>query len=180
MEDTRHTGFTLVELLVTLALTALLTGLAVPAMSRVIDNARLRAAGETLAQQLQLARNHALSYHVPVFFSVIVDDPEHWCFGWSETAGCNCNADSAGPSSCTTLHGNRNLMRRRRSAAFPAVRLASRTSRTLRGIRFSPLRGTAGAGTLSLSNRAGTLRVITSPLGRTRICAIGQPGYPRC
>ncbi len=180
MEDTRHTGFTLVELLVALALSALLAGLAVPAMSRVIDHARLRAAGETLAQQLQFARNHALSYHTPVFFSVIVDDPEHWCFGWSETAGCNCNTDSAGPSSCTTSHGNQRLTHRRRSTAFPSVRLAFRNARRLRDIRFSPLRGTASAGTLSLSNRTGILRVITSPLGRTRICAIDQPGYPPC
>ena len=62
MEDTGRSGFTLVELLVTLAVVALLVTVAAPAMARFLDQARLRAATQTLAQELRQARNHALAH----------------------------------------------------------------------------------------------------------------------
>jgi len=179
MEETRHSGFTLIELLVTLALVALLAAQAVPAMGRFIDKARLRSAGETLSRQLQFARNHALTYQLPVYFSVSVSKPEHWCYGWSEAADCDCTTTRTGTSSCTTVNGNQGLVHHQLSTAFPAVSLTHRST-TSRNIRFSPVRGTASADSLILRNKAGSLRVVVSPLGRIRICAIDYPGYPPC
>ncbi|GMQ83505.1 MAG: hypothetical protein BMS9Abin06_0240 [Gammaproteobacteria bacterium] len=179
MEDARHSGFTLIELLVTLALAAVLAGLAVPAMDHFVDNARLRSAGESLAQQLQFARSHALTYQLPVYFS-LSGSPGQWCFGWSDSADCDCNATSPGPALCSTQGGNQNLIHRQLSTAFPAVQLNADDSVTLRSIRFSPIRGTASADSFSLRNDAGELRVIVSLLGRIRICAIDNPGYPSC
>lgn len=179
MEDTRHSGFTLIELLVTLAVAAVLAGLAVPTMGRFVDNARLRSAGEALAQQLQFARNHALSYQQPVYFSVSVS-PGQWCYGWSDSVDCDCNASASATAVCSTQGGNQSLIHRQLSTAFPAVQLSTKDSGTLRSIRFSPIRGTASADSLSLRNAAGELRIIVSPLGRIRICSIDNPGYPSC
>jgi type IV fimbrial biogenesis protein FimT len=69
MEDTGRSGFTLVELLVTLAVVALLVTDAAPAMAWFLDQARLRAAAQTLAQELRQARNHALSHQSTIHFS---------------------------------------------------------------------------------------------------------------
>ena len=179
MDDTGHSGFTLFELLVALALVALLAGQALPAMSRFVDAARLRSAAEAFARELEQARNHALTYQRSVFFSVSVASG-HWCYGWSDTAACDCTASVTRASACRTGAAGRYRTHGQSSADFPAAQLDTTRSAPLRTLRFSPIRGTASADSFSLRNRLGELRVVVSPLGRVRICAGGVTGYPAC
>jgi type IV fimbrial biogenesis protein FimT len=53
-------GFTLVELMTALAISALLVAIAVPTMRSFIENTRIRAASESLQNGLALARNEAV------------------------------------------------------------------------------------------------------------------------
>jgi len=179
MEDSRHSGFTLLELLVTLALVSLLAGLAVPAMGRFLDTARLRSATEALAQELQQARNHALSHQQNVYFSLAVS-AQRWCYGWSQLAACDCTAGTSAANACHTGSERQRRVHYRLSTDFPSVELNTTRPVALRTLRFSPVRGTAGADSFALRNDAGELRVIVSPLGRVRICSTDERGYPAC
>lgn len=179
MEDTRHSGFTLLELLVTLALVGLLAGLAVPAMGRLLDTARLRSAIEAFSQELQQARNHALTHQQNVYFSLSVS-AHRWCYGWGDLAACDCEAGDSEATACRTGSKNNQRVHRRLSTDFPSVELNTTRPAASRTLHFSPLRGTASADSFALRNDAGELHVIVSPLGRVRICSTDGRGYPAC
>lgn len=67
----RHAaGFTVVELMVTVSVLALLSALAVPTMRSVIANSHIRAAGVSLQNGLSLARAEAVRLNTQVRFTV--------------------------------------------------------------------------------------------------------------
>jgi type IV fimbrial biogenesis protein FimT len=175
MDDTGHTGFTLIELLLTVALVALLASLAAPAMSQLIERQRLRGAAEALAQELKQARNHALTHQTAVFFS-LDDSARAWCYGWSDRAACDCQADS----DCSTHLADSNLSHRIRSNDYPAISLSLNRDASRQLIQFSAIRATATAASFTLNNSAGELKVIVSPLGRVRQCSRNMSTYSPC
>lgn len=179
MDETRQSGFTLFELLVTLALVALLAGLAMPAMARFLDNARLGSATEALSQELRHARNHALTHRQTVYFSISAS-PNQWCYGWSDRVDCDCRAADDDSTACTTGDGYLNRIHRQSSTEFPSIQLNTVRSPGSRTIRFSPVRGTASADSFILRNNKRELRVIVSPLGRVRICSRDAHRFPPC
>lgn len=68
-------GFTLVELMVTVAVVAILAGIAAPAMRVFIENARIRATSESLQNGLSLARAEAVRLNRNIEF---VREPSGW------------------------------------------------------------------------------------------------------
>jgi prepilin-type N-terminal cleavage/methylation domain-containing protein len=172
MDDTGHSGFTLIELLVTLALVGLLAGLALPAMGRFVDAGRLRGATQSLAQELREARNRALLSHRDIYFSFSQTTTGAWCYGWSDAGDCNCALDTAGAGACTSGDNARPVLHRQVSDDFPFVALSGPGTKRPHTLVFSAVRGTALAGSFVLHNRAGRVRVIVSPLGRVRSCAV--------
>lgn len=171
MDDTRHSGFTLIELLLTLALLGLLAGLALPAMGRFVDAGRLRNATQSLAQELREARNRALLFHRDIHFTFAEATAGAWCYGWSDTGDCNCAFDSVRAGACVS-GDTRPVLHRQVSEDFPSVTLRAPGARQQRTLVFSAVRGTARAGSFVLHNRAGRVRIIVSPLGRVRSCAV--------
>jgi len=66
MQSNRSAGFTLLELIITIALLAIVLGLGVPSMLAAIQNTRITAQANELVTAFQLARSEAIKRGQPV------------------------------------------------------------------------------------------------------------------
>jgi type IV fimbrial biogenesis protein FimT len=85
-----QSGVTLIELVVTLSVVAILAALAVPSFKTVIFNRKISASAESVLNGLQLARAEAVRRNTPVQFTLNGDST--WTVG-CVTATASCPAD---------------------------------------------------------------------------------------
>jgi type IV fimbrial biogenesis protein FimT len=154
----RHAGFTLMELLTSLTLVAILASLAVPALDRVILDSRRAAALDELVRAAWYARTEALRRGEPVLLCAAGDTDtcvashEAWTDGWR----------------VAPVHEPGMTLRRGRGAPDPRARLlANRTA-----FRFEPHDRRSTNGTLAWCDGRGNVAaraVIIAPTGRPRL-----------
>ena len=77
-------GFTLVELVVTVAVLAIIVTLSIPSFRQLIEAQRMRAAAFDIVADLVLARSEALKRGTAVTLTPSADG---WANGWSVVAG---------------------------------------------------------------------------------------------
>lgn len=86
-----HAGFTLMELMVVIAIAAILTGLAVPSFKAMIDRGQMREAATAFYSALSRARSEAIARNQPVrvcardpaaFDPPACADGGDWADGW--------------------------------------------------------------------------------------------------
>jgi len=85
--STRHPGtrgFTLIELMVVVAVLAVIVGIAAPSFQAFLEGQRVKALAYDLTTDLLLARNEALKRNVNV--NVTPTDADNWNNGWTTTA----------------------------------------------------------------------------------------------
>lgn len=136
---TSSRGFTLVELLVSLTVLAILVGLAAPSFQNTIENNRISSINDKLATSLQYARSEAISRGQPV--TVCVSSDQATCTGaWDD--GWIVFIDEDGDR---TVDGGDTLIRV--NEAIPInydIALTSTTTGSFQfdGQGFAPLNGT--------------------------------------
>lgn len=84
------TGLTLLELVICVAVLAVLGLLALPGMGTQLERQRLRSAAQTLAGDITEARFLAAQRGQAVY--VQAQDGPQWCWGISMSSGCDCSA----------------------------------------------------------------------------------------
>jgi type IV fimbrial biogenesis protein FimT len=160
-------GVTLLELVATLAVLAVLCSLALPSLGQRVDRARLAAAAEGLAADIADARFEAARLGQPLH--VQARPGADWCWSVADAPGCGCAAAQA----CQ--------LKTVQAPDHPGVRLLEPFA-----LQLHP-GGEADTQPARLEGRRGErLRVALTPLGRTRICSESADGgsaagrYPPC
>ena len=168
----RARGVTLIELMMGLAVLAILGAMALPAMGARLERQRLAMAAETLAADLTEARFEAARRGLYMSLCAVTSsDNQAWCWSVAPAAGgaladCAC----AQTRSC----GHRSVA----ALDHPGVKM-SQGRQVLRAADGSAVAATAA---VFESPRGERLRVDMLALGRSRICSTTGPlgRYPSC
>ncbi len=166
-------GLTLIELLLALTIVAIVATTSLPSMRALIERQQLRGAVNDLHAELLNARREALRRNTPVSLSFRRDEGgAPWCYALSDDGPCDCFEADA----CTLSGAARRITR---GDGFGAVALVTNFT-PLHTATFQPARGTANAGTATLSIGGRRVEVRLSALGRVRVCSDDVTDYPPC
>lgn len=95
-------GFTLIELMITLAIAAILGMLALPSFSELILSNRITTQANDLISALNVARSEAVRRGSPVCMTRISATANDWTSGWQVYSDPNANRTSSGTICSTT------------------------------------------------------------------------------
>lgn len=163
-------GVTLVELMIVLAVAALLGAAALPSMATMLGRHRLQAAARHLQADLALARQEALRHGRVAH--LVFEPGANWCYALSLGVASGCQPGSAGVGSA--------LLKLVRADQYPDVVLVDAGAMALDARDGTSLLGQGQASFVSL--RGDRLTVHLSHLGRAALCAPAAPiaGLPPC
>ncbi|WP_054772892.1 pilus assembly FimT family protein [Methylogaea oryzae] len=127
----RQAGFTLMEMLIAIAIVAILVSMALPSFNSMLDRQRVRGAAENLFADLQFAKTQAIKCSRSMDLIAATGSPWSYCVA---TNGSNCAA--AATSDCATA----GVWKATSGADFTHVTLNANAS-----VTFDALRGAAPA-----------------------------------
>lgn len=143
-------GFTMIELMVTIAILAVLAALAAPSFNPIIERYRTRQAAEDLQGTLYLARSEAIKRGGGVTVEAVGGD---WAGGWAVKAGGADLQTTAAPTkiTATNVDGNGTITTDRWGM------LSSNAKNTFH-IQLTPKGGNAANGSTLCINPGGLIR----------------------
>jgi len=176
----RDEGFTLIEMMVTIAVLTIIIAVAVPSFTAFLEKTRLRGAADALSSQFALARAEAVRADRSVTLLVDGDD-DAWCSGARQfveagvlgitsatgSASCDC---ATKPAECVVA-GNRSVVV---STDYPGVLLQDSDGTTAVFDQKTGAMVDLTTKTLKLRSEDNPTRfgldVVTTPLGHARTC----------
>ena len=164
-------GFTLLELMTTLAVLAIIVTMVGPTFSNMKERHKVRGAAETVVSDLHLARLEAIKANRDISLSFQGSGTENWCYGVNDSNGCDCTIGNNCQVSGSTL-------RVTNSNEFSNISLA--TTFTGQNTTFEPNRGTTNSGTTTLNYNGKSINITLNAIGRIALCSNDYGFYPNC
>ena len=159
MKLLRPRGFTIIELMVVVAVAGILLATAVPSFTDATARARLEGAANELSVDLQYARSEAVRRRTTATLTVDADGSGYTLTYFDPASADNVNFKTVTMPATVTVTANAT-------------------------VQFTSLRGLASAQTIDArsTKTTATLRVATNATGRVQLCAPGGGfgGYPSC
>ena len=165
-------GFTLLELVIAMAIATVLGAVALPSLSGLVARQRLRATAGHLQADIALARQEASRRGMTVHLSF--QGGEHWCYALRTGPTVDCQQ-----AAVATGNG---VIKVVRSADQPGVRLLRASPMALDARTGASLGIGAAAHLASASDERLQVQVRLAPMGRASVCAAAgvMPGVPAC
>jgi len=171
-------GFTLIEMMIVIAIIAIVLSLAVPSFNEFFEKNRLKRAAEEVYSLVTKARAEGVIRSTDMSVAV---NTGSWCVGYAATAGCNCTV----ADSCVVPVAGTDVLQVVDGSDFSGVTIAETFTGV--GTTFDSVDGTINSifgGRVSLSAGDWDLDVIVSRMGRVIICAPASSqssmGYSAC
>ncbi|MGB0956139.1 MAG: GspH/FimT family pseudopilin [Panacagrimonas sp.] len=156
-------GFTVIELMVTLAVAAILASLAAPSMRTLIERRHLEGAAREVVGNLVLARSQAIEKNRPSFVSFSIAD-DVWSYGLDDIAACDpLVADDCQLNGSERVYDSQKWRDVNLTHTFAADEVS-----------FEPRRGmVSDPATVRVASPAGTVEIQLSPIGYVSACGVG-------
>ena len=202
MQRKSQSGFTLVELMITVGLLAILAVIATPTFNDLVTKSRLRGATDDIVALLNNARGNAVKLERQI--NVSVQGTATWCAGGITESGPASVGAAATLSNtpCDCLNSSTSCLIDSQSALvmganYNGVTVSSSSGDLAYGtgsggVTFDPkagtltstLAGTYAASAVTLAIGKYSTQISVSPLGQTVVCTpVSSPfvsGYPSC
>lgn len=166
-------GFTLTELMIVLAIIAILAAMVAPSFDDFIRKNRVKGAAEDVYGMLLQAKSEAIVRDTDIF--VNVENGANWCVGYDTVANCVCS----GSISCIVPVAGQDVTQVISGTDYRDVTMSAGSD-----ITFSLPRGFPNpTSTLTLSSGNWALNIVTSLRGRIRVCnpnSNAMTGYESC
>jgi prepilin-type N-terminal cleavage/methylation domain-containing protein len=194
-------GFTLIELVIVLAIVAIGVALAVPTFRSITEKRQLTGAAESVASLMSFAQSAAVKYNRDVSVNIRRTDFDTWCVGATlGTTACDCSEVNVAAAGFCDINGVPRRIEHADVVSNPAYQLMlamsiDGTVTANSNFTFDPVRGTLlNLETVNIQMHTNTgigiskeyqLEVDVLPTGRVSICtATGRKlllrQYPTC
>lgn len=181
MKKYNDDGFTLVEVIIAVAIVGVLVSMAMPSFSKMLERNRLKAAVESLKSDMQVARAEAIKRSQDIIVTRKVGNDGAWCYGYNvddpdgngidDPCDCLQTATTAIDFCALKIISGNN---------FVQTNLLSPVVKTT----FSFRRGTANASKTCFSTANYKIKVKVSSGGRVTLCTHSDttavPGVEAC
>ena len=195
-----QSGFTLVEIMITVLVLAVVLNFGVPAMGAFVERNRLKSAAEDVYSKLNYARSESIKQSRQLVMHFSANGTDTWSFGIGSSSGCDLSltdptaagacaidvdASAAGTTMVLKVTKNKSGDADYQNIKMDLTNASNTSINPTYNISFDQVRGTATAGKIVLTSESGwIIRNEISPLGHVKVCSPAGnnkiSGYPEC